>query len=269
MGGLAETNMDLERKAQRRPRRAPVKERLHGSIARRLGVAIVSGEHQPGDVLENEVDASLRLSVSRSAYGEAVMMLSAKGLVESRPKAGTQVSPRSRWNLLDPDVLAWFFQAERPDANFLRDLFELRMIIEPSAAALAAERRSTQDLSTMRKALLEMEREGLATDAGRNADRNFHDAVLAAAGNAPLMTLASSIGAAVRWTTLFKQRSGPLVRDPMPDHWRVFDCIAGGNADAAHQAMRDLVAQALDDTRAEIQASMTAKPRPSDAGHTV
>lgn len=251
--------MDSERKPQRRTRRAPVKERLHGAIARRLGVAIVSGEHPPGEVLESEVDASLRLQVSRSAYREAVMMLSAKGLVESRPKAGTQVSPRSRWNLLDPDVLAWFFQAEQPDATFLRDLFELRMIIEPSAAALAAERRTTADLSTMRKALLEMEREGLGTDAGRNADRNFHDAVLAAAANAPLMTLASSIGAAVRWTTLFKQRSGPLVRDPMPDHWRVFDCIAGGNPETARQAMKDLVNQALDDTRHEIEQSMSRK----------
>ncbi len=254
--------MDLEPKPHRRARRSPVKERLHDSIARRLGVAIVSGEHPPGHVLENEIDASLRLQVSRSAYREAVMMLSAKGLVESRPKAGTHVSARSRWNLLDPDVLAWFFQGEQPDVTFLRDLFELRMIIEPSAAALAAERRTTSDLSTMRKALLEMEREGLGTDAGRNADRRFHDAVLAAAANAPLMTLASSIGAAVRWTTLFKQRSGPLVRDPMPDHWRVFDGIASGAPEAARLAMKDLVNQALDDTRHEMELSMSGRSAP-------
>jgi DNA-binding FadR family transcriptional regulator len=230
--------------------RPPAKERLHGAIARRLGVAIVSGEHAPGEVLENEVDAAERLQVSRSAYREAVMMLSAKGLVESRPKTGTQVSPRQRWNLLDPDVLSWFFQAEAPDPAFIGDLFELRMIIEPAAAALAAERRSTVDLSRMRIALTDMEREGLGTEAGRLADRDFHDAVLEAAGNAPLLTLASGIGAAVRWTTMFKQQHSPEVRDPMPEHWRVFDCIAGGDAEQARAAMAGLVRQAREDTKA-------------------
>ncbi|HWU80722.1 MAG TPA: GntR family transcriptional regulator, partial [Caulobacter sp.] len=114
--------------------------RIHGSIARALGIAIVSGQHQPGDVLNNEIDASEKLHVSRSAYREAIRILAAKGLVESRPKTGTRVSPRNRWSLLDPEVLAWFFESE-PSEGFLQELYELRMIVEPAAAALAAERR--------------------------------------------------------------------------------------------------------------------------------
>ena len=227
--------------------------RIHGSIARRLGVAIVSGQHQPGDVLTNEIDASEQLNVSRSVYREAIRILAAKGLVESRPKTGTRVSAKARWQLLDPDVLAWFFESE-PSEAFLRELYELRMIVEPAAAALAAQRRDDAQLERMRAALVVMQHETLASDAGRAADRDFHDTVLEATSNAPLFTLSSSIGAAVRWTTIFKQRHSELARDPMPDHWKVFDAIAAGRPDQAREAMEKLVTLALDDTRASIDA---------------
>ncbi len=228
---------------------SPVRERLHRAVAHQIGVAIVTGALQPGKSLDNEIDASEKLKVSRSAYREAMRLLTAKGLVVSRPKTGTQVNARRRWNMLDPEVLAWFFEAEKPDAAFLRDLFELRLVVEPQAAALAAVRRSPEDLSRMRKALMEMERIGVAHEAGRQADRAFHDAVLEATGNEPLISLASTVGAAVRWTTLFKQKTLASPRDPMPEHWRVFDCIAAGGADVAREAMRALVAPAGEDTR--------------------
>jgi len=226
--------------------------RIHGSIARSLGIAIVSGQYQPGDVLNNEIDASEQLQVSRSAYREAIRILAAKGLVESRPKTGTRVSARTRWSLLDPEVLAWFFESE-PSESFVQELYELRMIVEPAAAALAAERRDDAQLERMRAALVLMQHETLATETGRAADRDFHDTVLEATGNAPLFTLSSSIGAAVRWTTIFKQRDRELPRDPMPDHWKVFDAIAASRPDQARQAMEKLVSLALDDTRAAIE----------------
>jgi DNA-binding FadR family transcriptional regulator len=127
-------------------------------------------------------------------------------------------------------------------------LFELRLIVEPAAAALAAERRTAEDLAQMRSALQRMEQHGLANAEGQSADREFHDAVLAATRNPALLALSSSIGAAVRWTTIFKQRKRRLPRDPLPDHWRVFDAIAAGGTDAARAAMQDLVALALGDT---------------------
>src|SRR3569832_901286 len=126
--------------------------RIHGSIAHELGVAIVTGRRLPGATLPGEVEFSEQLQVSRSAYREAVRILAAKGLGESRPKAGTRVSERSRWNLLDPDVLAWTFEGE-PSDEFIRDLFELRMIVEPAAAELAARRRDAGDLARMGHAL--------------------------------------------------------------------------------------------------------------------
>ncbi|SFO42176.1 FadR/GntR family transcriptional regulator [Sphingomonas sp. OK281] len=222
--------------------------RLHGAVAHKLGTAILSGKYAPGDTLSGEVEFSKMLDVSRTAYREAVQVLTAKGLVESRPKIGTRVLPRSRWNLLDPDVLAWAFAGE-PDITFVRGLFELRAIVEPAAARLAAERRERSDLKAMNDALVAMRRHTLATEAGRAADREFHDAVLTATRNDTLIVLSASIGAAVNWTTQFKQRARALPRNPIPDHVRVYDAVAAGDGPAASEAMRVLVDLALDDTQ--------------------
>nr|WP_315762768.1 FCD domain-containing protein [Sphingomonas sp. Y38-1Y] len=225
--------------------------RLRGAVANYLGTAIVSGEIAPGERLSGEVANAEALDVSRSAYREAVQVLTAKGLVESRPKAGTRVLPRHRWNLLDPEVLAWAF-AKEPDMNVVRDLFELRAIVEPAAARLAAERRDKADIKAMRDALAAMRRFTLATDPGRVADREFHDAILRATRNDALFALSAGIGAAVNWTTQYKQRARALPRDPVPDHSRVADAIAAGDIDAADAAMRKLVEMAFDDTRAAM-----------------
>lgn len=226
--------------------------RLHGAIAHKLGTAILSGEYQPGDVLSGEVAFAEALDVSRSAYREAIQVLTAKGLVESRPKTGTRVLPRSRWNLLDPDVLSWAF-AGQPDIAFVRNLFELRSIIEPAAARLAAERRDASDLKALRSALTTMRRHTLATEAGRAADRAFHDAILRATQNDALLALSASISAAVNWTTLFKQRARALPRNPIPDHSRVLEAIAARDADGAGAAMQSLVALAFEDTRSAME----------------
>lgn len=225
--------------------------RLNGAIIHKLGVAILAGEFKEGDILSGEVASSEALNVSRSAYREAVQVLAAKGLVESRPKAGTRVLPRNRWNLLDPDVLAWAFTGE-PDIRLIRSLFELRAMIEPEAARMAAERRDRDDLRKMKEALAGMRRFTLATDQGRLADRDFHDALLHATRNDALIVLSASIGAAVNWTTQFKQRARALPRNPIPDHARVYEAIAAGDGNAASEAMRALVDLALEDTRASM-----------------
>ena len=226
-----------------RPELAP---RIHGTIAHDLGVAIVGGKRRPGEVLGGEIEASAALGVSRTAYREAIRILSAKGLVESRPKAGTRVLPRRHWNMLDPEVLAWTFEGE-PDTEFILDLFELRAIVEPAAAALAAQRRGTEDVEKMRAALADMARHTLATEEGRAADQLFHRAILRSARNEPLAALASTVGAAVRWTTVFKQRERELPRDAQADHVRVCEAIAAGDAAAAREAMSELLRLALAD----------------------
>lgn len=241
--------------------------RLHGIVARDLGVLIVSGHYKSGDLLDGEIDASERLSISRTAYREAVRILAAKGLIEVRPKVGTRVLPRRDWHLLDPDVLSWIFEFE-PDDHLLKSLFELRNIVEPQAAALAAERRTDGQLARMAEALKRMGEHTLATPEGRAADQQFHAALLEASDNPFLANLTSGIEAAIEWTTIFKQRERPLTRDPMPDHIRVHEAIAASDANEARRAMAHLVDMALIDTTTTLRgkAGALSRLRPKSPG---
>src|SRR6185437_4778901 len=231
--------------------------RLHGTIARDIGVRIVSGRIAPGRVLNGEIEASERLKVSRTAYREAVRILAAKGLIESRPKLGTRVSEPRHWHLLDPDVISWIFSAT-PDERLLSGLFELRTVVEPAAAALAAQRRTAEQLQVMRHALDTMATSSLAVQEGQDADGAFHRALLEASGNPFLASLTSGVAAAVTWTTIFKQRKRPLPRDPLPDHERVYEAVASRDATAARVAMAELVHLALLDTTGEGPVSSRA-----------
>jgi DNA-binding FadR family transcriptional regulator len=221
--------------------------RLHGSIAEDIGVAILTGQYKAGDVLPGEIAFSERLEVSRSAFREAVRTLAAKGMVESRPKVGTRVMDEMRWNVLDPEVLGWAFRSE-PSEHFIRNLFELRMIVEPVAAALAAERRTSEQLAVMGHAIEEMARHGLATAEGRAADQRFHTAILEATDNGALVALSSSIAAAVSWTTIYKQRKRKLPRDPLPDHRTVYTAIVRGDPALAREVTTELIRLAHVDT---------------------
>src|SRR5215470_20254241 len=201
-----------------RARQAPARAlRLHGTIARQLGIAILAGEYQPGDLLDSEIAASEQFAVSRTAYREAVRILSAKGLVDARPKVGTRINPQTKWNLLDPDVLEWTFESE-PDVALLNSLFELRNVVESAAAGLAATRRSAAHLKAMRAALDGMAEYTLATPQGRQADIDFHTTLLDATDNPFIISLSSGVSAAISTTNIFKQRRRPLRRDPIPDH---------------------------------------------------
>jgi DNA-binding FadR family transcriptional regulator len=222
--------------------------RLHGALAHRLGVDILKGVYPSGETLPNEIDSSASLEISRSAYREAIRILAAKGLVESRPKTGTRVTERKRWNLLDPEVLRWMFETE-PSETFILSLFELRLITEPVAASLAAQRRTDRHLEIMDKALIVMAEETLATEAGRQADLDFHNALMQATGNEALASLSSSISAAVAWSTRYKQRVKALERDPVPEHRAVYEAIARGDASDARWCMESLVRLALHDTQ--------------------
>jgi DNA-binding FadR family transcriptional regulator len=242
------------------PGRKPL--RLHGSIARDIGVLIVSGRYRPGHILDGEVEASERRKVSRTAYREALRILAAKGLVHSRPRVGTRVSALEQWHLLDPDVLAWAFSGE-PEPEVLHGLFELRTIVEPAAAALAATRRNQQHLDAMRRALDGMTQHTLNVEAGRIADKEFHAALLLATNNPFIVSLTNGVTAAVNALTEFKQRIAPLKRDPAPDHWRVYDAIAAKDPEGARAAMTELIRLAIMDTPIKQRPKPAAAARAS------
>lgn len=227
--------------------RSERREPSHTLIARDLGIEIVTGGHLPGSIIPGEIDIASQRGVSRSVVREALRMLSAKGLVESRPKSGTRVRERAQWNLLDPDLLAWMFEGE-PPASFVRSLFQLRMIVEPAAAEMAALSRTDAQLQRMGTALTGMVTHGLDTPTGQAADQTFHNIILEATDNELLVSLSGSIGAAVRWTTIFKFRGSRRPRDSMRQHRRLYDAIAARDAAAARDATIVLLQQAHEDT---------------------
>ena len=143
-------------------------------------------------------------------------------------------------------MLNWTF-ARKPPQELLVSLFELRELLEPEAAALAAQRRTPDQLGIMSSALEIMARETLHTERGRSADETFHSQLLAASANPYLMSLSSSITAAIAWSTMFKVRTHRLKRDALPDHIKVYRAVAAGHPRAARAAMRELIELAFSD----------------------
>jgi GntR family transcriptional regulator, galactonate operon transcriptional repressor len=222
---------------------------LHGQLVHAIGRQIASGAIQPGDVLPMPAG----LTASRTVLREAIKVLAAKGLVESRPKTGTRVRPRRTWNLLDPDVLVWQ-QEGTPAASFLRSLTEVRQIVEPSAAALAAARANARERAAIAEAYRDMER----ALAGRNgnqeafvrADIRFHRAILEACENDLLEQMSRVVYSALTLSFRATSRLPGSAKASLPRHRAILTAIAGRDPRRARRAMERLV----ESTAREVEA---------------
>jgi DNA-binding FadR family transcriptional regulator len=217
---------------------------MHGQVVDSLGQSIVAGRLAPGQVIAlAELDH--QLGASRSVVREAVRVLADKGLVDARPKRGTVVRGRESWSLLDPDLLRWQYES-RTDTGFLANLAEVRSIIEPAAAGLAATRRTDEDLVVMREALQEMEDPAASPEAIVHADLAFHRGLLLATHNDLLQRMELVIQTALRSRDeLVHQSEG--VENSAPAHRTVLEAVEGGDATAAQGAMDALLALAVQD----------------------
>jgi DNA-binding FadR family transcriptional regulator len=214
---------------------------LHGQIVHTIGRQILRGDLRPGDPIPVPHD----LPASRTALREAFKVLAAKGLLEARPKTGTRVRSRDAWNLLDPDVLAWRQDGVSP-LRFVRSVTELRSIIEPGAAVLAATRATDATIAAIDKAYSDMEAavppdRPMNVDAFVDADTRFHTAILRAAGNDILEQLSHLVSVALRASFEVTTRIPGSARATLPRHRAVLDAISAGRAAAAGAAMRRLV----------------------------
>ncbi len=235
--------------------------RLHGTLAHRIAGDIIKGTLAPGSLLPREESASESFGVSRSAYREAIRTLAAKGMVSALPKVGTKVAPRSAWHILDPDILAWHFELA-PDEDFIRNLFELRKIVEPSAAALAAMRRSDEELSRLADALSRMARTNPRSGAWLNAIVAFHHELMVAGRNEALTSLWPAIQTTLRWSIKLQMMLPTLTldHDPVADHARVFEKVASQSAEGTLTEMALLIEAALTDTLANMRRIESARP---------
>lgn len=237
--------------AQRRmkaPRRKPGS-RVHSELAAGIGRRILDGTYPPGSQLPNEAEWGAMFGASRTAVREAIKTLNGKGLLVSRPKTGSRVEPRERWNLLDRDVMAWH-RATLDEHSFLLSLQEIRRILEPGAAVLAAERRSAAQLATLETALADMQSAEVGSEALVAADVRFHLALLAAANNELLVPFGIVIEQALASMFAFTTRHAVHPEQMLPRHAEVVRAIAAGSPESARKAVTAL----LDDTDETLAA---------------
>lgn len=222
---------------------------LHGQIVRAIGRQIVGGELKPGDVVEIE-GVEAEFGVSRTVVREAIKVLTAKGLLDARPRHGTFVLPRAAWNLLDADVMSWRDTGE-PDPAFLGDLDEVRRIFEPMGARLAAQRRTKEDIEVLASALADMSTtQESGNDPTRHAaaDLRFHRAILAATHNELLERLEVVLEPALHARDLLAFSAHDQSRRYLDEHSAVLQAIKAGDGDRAEAAMWSLLRQAAQDT---------------------
>ena len=213
---------------------------LHRRIVQGLGRRIVSGKLQPGDTLPPPTG----VQASRTAFREAIKVLTSKGLVEARPRVGTRVRARQAWQLLDPDVLAW--QHEGPlRAALLRDLTELRSVIEPAAAAMAASRATAADVTAISRAYDGMAAavtgKALQVEAFVAADRRFHAAIMRASRNDLLEQMAQTVYLGLTISFRITTSLQGSARASLPRHRRILEAIRTGRSVDARRAMLRLV----------------------------
>jgi DNA-binding FadR family transcriptional regulator len=213
---------------------------VHVWLASEIGLRIVRGDYPPGTILPNEAQWTEIFDVSRSVVREAIKILMAKSLLASRPKIGSWVEPKEHWNLLDRDVLSWYVTSPNRE-NFLRTVQEFRHIIEPEASALAAERRTEDQMGEISQALHDM---GHATSLQQRtqADTRFHVAILRASGNDLLLPLGVLIESALNQLFIHVTREGSSLLLAQKLHEKIEKCIRLRQPNAARNTVRKLLA---------------------------
>jgi DNA-binding FadR family transcriptional regulator len=242
-----------------RPARKAARGSLHNSVAQDIGARILNGEFAPGTLLPNEAEWCKSFGVSRTAVREAIKMLMGKGLIISRPRIGSRVLPREQWNLLDRDVLAWYCAAAK-QAHFLAHMQQVREILEPETAALAAANHTADQLRAIEAAFAEMAA-AKTLAAWNEADVRFHFAILQAAGNELLVPLGLVIESALGSMFTYTARQKGDVGRTLPGHERILIAIRARRPNAARQAVRRL----LDDTSRIVGQVIEAGARKTKA----
>jgi DNA-binding FadR family transcriptional regulator len=220
-----------------------VRERVLGELGRR----ILAGQYPQQSPLPTELQLCAEFSVSRTVMREATKMLTAKGLVVSRKRAGTIVQEASSWNRLDPDVLTWM-DATAPDPEFVRGLIEARLAIEPAAADLAAQRASASDLAKIEAGYLAMRAADLSDLAAcAQADVSFHVSILHASHNPVFAGLGSLIGQALANSFRLTTSVSRNYSKTLDAHGEVLEAIRLRQPELARSRMRALIDIASDD----------------------
>jgi GntR family transcriptional regulator, galactonate operon transcriptional repressor len=250
-----------ERPARIRRAASSFERNIHTSLAGRLGRDIVNGTYPPGSLLPTAFEMCARFSVSRTALREAYSVLSAKALIVARPKIGTRVRPKADWNMLDPEVLSWHLQST-PTEAFVAELFALRQMVEPAAAALAATARSRATIDRIAEAYGRMDRFREGAGDLIKADLDFHMGILQATGNHFLTALGGLIRTSLECTFELSWEGASKIQEArLHQHRAIFEAIRDGSADLARKRMTELLQDSINDVREFLMQRDEAKER--------
>lgn len=218
---------------------------LTARIVDDLGRAIVTQVYEPDQRFPTEAELCLTYDASRPVLREAVKMLTAKGLLLGRKRAGTVVQPESNWNLLDPDVLNWMLERDF-SIDLLIDFTDIRISIEPRAATLAAHSAT----GPQRRKIMDAVDRMFAADRGEadalEADIGFHIAILEASNNRFMRQFTGLTETTLRFSIRRTNEYKGVPRASARDHKKVADAVIEGQAELAGTRMRDLIQGALD-----------------------
>lgn len=148
-----------------------------------LGARIANDTYLPGDVMPREDDLAASLGVSRATVRDAIKVLSGKGMVRTARRYGTTVRPVEDWNLTDADIINWHDMAHPRIARIFAETTELRSILEPQAAALAAMRATAAQVVALTEAAEAIRPGDAPLQTLFEADCRFHTTLLQATGN--------------------------------------------------------------------------------------
>ncbi|GLU33040.1 GntR family transcriptional regulator [Trinickia caryophylli] len=204
-----------------------------------LATGILRGEYAPESILPREAELMERFGVSRTVLREALRTLTSKGLVESRPKVGTRVRPRRAWNLLDADLLEWYSLVAPPLAFALK-LQEVREMVEPYAAELAARAHTNETMAALESAHGAMVA-ARNVDEWVRADLLFHLGILAACSNELLMPLGPLIERTLEAQLLLNAKRAEIFNASLAEHTAVFEAIRARDGEGARAAMAGLL----------------------------
>lgn len=238
------------------------RQHLPEQVARAIGLSIMRREFKAGDVLLSEPELSVQFHVSRTVLREALKVLGKKGLIESRPKIGTRVRPRSDWNLLDADVIDWQYEVG-PDRNFLEAICEVRLMFEPMAARFAAIRATNEEIETIVDYCQRMQDGIESTETYISTDLLFHAAIYAATHNELLQQIMATIAASLRTSRLVTSHLPGANQAAMPAHQAVTEAIRQRDEQAAEQAMRKLVIATTEDIQRTFGYSIPENSEPA------
>lgn len=227
---------------------------IHNQILHEVGERILRGVFMPGDILPSENALSDEFKVSRPVMREAIKVLAAKGLVDARPKIGTRVRGREQWNMLDPDILTWSF-ASREAEQYAIHLSEMRRVLEPEAAAMAALRATPEQFDKIAQSFAGMESWPEDSPEHIAHDLRFHQGILEATGNPFIASTGHVIESALQFSFKLSAQIERARKESLPRHRDVLESIRAKDAAGARKAMEVLI----DETWADIAAFMKSR----------